>query len=160
MTPEHWEEVKALFAQALELSAGERGPWIESCNLSPEVGQELQRLLREHEMADAGFLEVETHGAAGLLDRAARVLATSASAPAAPGNLLSGRYEVVRELGSGGSGIVYLAQDRALHNRPVVLKFLFPGGESEDRLSRRFRQEIEALARIRHPGVVGALDVG
>ena len=67
---------------------------------------------------------------------------------------------MVRELGSGGGGIVYLAEDRVLHDRPVVLKFLFPGSESRDRLSQRFRAEIEALARIRHPGVVGALDAG
>jgi sugar lactone lactonase YvrE/predicted Ser/Thr protein kinase len=160
MTPERWEEVKALFAQAVELPAEKRASWIESRDAELEVSQEVLRLLREHELSEDGFLGPETQGAGALLDRAARVLAASASSHAAPGNLLAGRYEVIRELGSGGGGIVYLAQDRALHNRPVVLKFLFPGGEAQERQSRRFRQEIEALARIRHPGVVGALDVG
>ncbi len=160
MTPERWEEVKALFAQAMELPVGQQTAWIDSRGLDSEVSREVLRLLREHDIADAGFLAIDPQSADGLLDRAARALAASISTPAAPGHLLSGRYQVIRELGSGGSGIVYLAEDHALHNRPVVLKFLFPGSETQQRASRRFRQEIEALARIRHSGVVGALDVG
>ena len=94
MTPERWEEVKALFAQALAFPADERAAWIESRKPDPEVSLEVLRLLREHESADDGFLKPETQGTLGLLDRAARVMAASVSAPAAPGGLFSGRYEV------------------------------------------------------------------
>jgi predicted Ser/Thr protein kinase len=160
MTAERWERVKTLFDLALELPAGERSAWIQLNAQDREVAEEATRLLREHEAAAGDFLNNLTQEPATLLDRAARVLAESIHEPVLPRALLAGRYEIIRELGSGGAGIVYLAHDRVLHNRPVVLKFLFSGGESQERLSRRLQQEIQALARIRHPGVVGALDVG
>ncbi|MFN0172912.1 MAG: protein kinase domain-containing protein [Bryobacteraceae bacterium] len=77
------------------------------------------------------------------------------------GATLKERYQVVRELGRGGFGVVYLARDLQLREKPVVVKVLTearrtPGGWAH----RKFAQEIEALARIDHPGVVGALDMG
>jgi predicted Ser/Thr protein kinase len=67
---------------------------------------------------------------------------------------------VEKEIGRGGSGVAYLAHDRQLHSRPVVLKFLHAGWEEQDRIHLRFRQEIEVLSRLSHPAVVGVLDVG
>lgn len=156
MTPERWEKVKALFEQTVSLPAGERAQWIQSNTQDSEIAEEVIRLLGEEELAGDGFLSHVTQAPGAFLERAASVLAQSIPEPR---GLVAGRYDLIRELGSGGGGIVYLAQDRVLHGRPVVLKFLYASGESEERLSRRFRQEIEALARIRHPGVVGALDV-
>ncbi len=65
------------------------------------------------------------------------------------------------ELGRGGFGVVYLAHDLRLHSRPVVIKVLLEENASDDDwFHRKFAQEIEALARIDHPGVVGVLDAG
>ena len=72
---------------------------------------------------------------------------------------IKSRYRTERELGRGGIGIVYLAHDTQLHNRPVVIKVLRDLYASEW-LSKKFRQEIEALVRIDHPGVVGVFDAG
>ncbi|HZS05998.1 MAG TPA: protein kinase [Blastocatellia bacterium] len=80
-----------------------------------------------------------------------------------PGSLLSNRYLIQKSLGRGGIGIVYLAHDQQLLSRPVVIKVLLDEVDESDNhawFKKKFRQEIEALARIDHPGVVGVLDAG
>jgi serine/threonine-protein kinase len=80
-------------------------------------------------------------------------------APTKEQTLIRGRYWIEKELGRGGIGIVYLARDVQLHNRPVVMKVLQEVRE-EEWIQKKFRQEMEALARIEHPGVVGIFDAG
>jgi serine/threonine protein kinase len=76
----------------------------------------------------------------------------------APGARLKGRYQIERELGRGGVGVVYLARDERLHGMPVVIKFLLETAERSEWLTRKFSQEAEALTRINHPGVVRVID--
>jgi hypothetical protein len=79
------------------------------------------------------------------------------------GATLEGRYLIERELGRGGIGAVYLARDQKLLGKPVVIKVLLEQlGDDETAawVQRKFRQEIEALARLDHPGVVGVLHAG
>lgn len=79
------------------------------------------------------------------------------------GLLLKDRYLIEKELGRGGIGIVYLAHDQQLLARPVVVKVLAAAHHDEKFAAwfrKKFRQEMEALARINHPGVVGVLDAG
>jgi serine/threonine protein kinase len=80
--------------------------------------------------------------------------------PISPGFELKGRYVIQSELGRGGFGVVYLAHDLRLHSRPVVIKVLLDERAADGWFHRKFAQEIEALARIDHPGVVGVLDAG
>jgi class 3 adenylate cyclase/tRNA A-37 threonylcarbamoyl transferase component Bud32 len=75
------------------------------------------------------------------------------------GQTLCGRYRVTREIGSGGFGTVYLAQDEKLVSKPVVIKVLNHLA-ADNWAVRKFHQEMEALARIDHPGVVAVLDQG
>lgn len=76
------------------------------------------------------------------------------------GSMLSGRYLVKRKLGHGGFGVVYLASDEKMLSRPVVVKALLDGEVKNEWTVRKFKQEIEALARIDHPSIVGIFDVG
>ncbi|MGA2588739.1 MAG: protein kinase [Bryobacteraceae bacterium] len=85
---------------------------------------------------------------------------TQSLEPFGSGNLLGNRYRIVRQLGKGGFGVVYLAHDEQLHQRPVVIKVLTEGDTQDEWLESRFRKEAEALSRIDHPGVVGVLDQG
>jgi predicted Ser/Thr protein kinase len=78
----------------------------------------------------------------------------------ATGLRLKDRYVVEKELGRGGIGVVYLARDEQLHSRPVVIKVLLDQTAGSEWFQKKFRGEIEALVRIDHPGVVGALDTG
>jgi len=80
--------------------------------------------------------------------------------PLGPGCVLSNRYRIERPIGKGGFGVVYLAHDLQLHEKPVVVKLLEERGQNDDWLHGKFRKECEALARINHPGVVGVLDQG
>ncbi len=73
------------------------------------------------------------------------------------GERLSGRYELLRELGRGGMGVVYLARDHALE-REVAIKLLPPHVLSADAVDR-FRREARVVAKMEHPGVVGIHDI-
>ncbi len=79
------------------------------------------------------------------------------------GALLKERYLIERELGRGGIGAIYLARDTQLMDKPVVIKVMLSELEASQYLEyfkQKFRQEIKALARIDHPGIVGVLDAG
>ncbi len=97
-----------------------------------------------------------------LMERLARVPELDAAEVAArrlhPG-LALGRFELVREIGRGGLGIVFEAQDTRLHRR-VALKAL-PPGERPLRLGEAsLQREAEAAARLAHPNIVALHDVG
>jgi tetratricopeptide (TPR) repeat protein len=73
--------------------------------------------------------------------------------PAVPG------YDILRELGRGGMGVVYLARHREL-KRLVALKMILAGAHADEQTKARFRREAEAVARLQHPGIVQIHDVG
>jgi serine/threonine protein kinase len=76
------------------------------------------------------------------------------------GLTLNGRYLIEKELGRGGVGVVYLARDKQLLSKPVVIKHLLKESDRNPWFKKKFKQEVEALARIDHPGIVGVLDAG
>jgi len=79
------------------------------------------------------------------------------------GVLLKDRYLIEGELGRGGIGVVYLARDTQLMNRRVVVKVLLEDSSNSLHnpwFKKKFEQEIEALVRLDHPGIVGVLDAG
>src|SRR5436305_5080503 len=76
------------------------------------------------------------------------------------GKTLDERYFIESELGQGGVGAVYLASDRKLHDKNVVIKILLDKSLQNSWVVQKFQQEKEALARVDHPGVVGILDTG
>lgn len=76
------------------------------------------------------------------------------------GSMLDGRYLVKRKLGQGGFGVVYLAADEKMMSRPVVVKCLHDAETGNEWSIKKFKQEMEALARIDHPSIVGVFDSG
>src|SRR5690349_14251073 len=74
--------------------------------------------------------------------------------------LWKNRYSIEKEIGRGGFGVVYLARDQQLLSKRVVIKVLQEDSMTGPYVQKKFRQEMEALARLDHPGVVGVLDVG
>ena len=72
---------------------------------------------------------------------------------------LEGRYRIERELGEGGMGVVYLAEQSEPVQRKVALKILKPGSDSEDVLAR-FEAERQALAVMDHPSIAKVFDAG
>lgn len=76
------------------------------------------------------------------------------------GTTIKDRYVVEECLGQGGIGIVYLARDRQLHYRPVVVKVLAGEWQQDEWIRGKFHHEVEALSRLDHPNIVGVLDHG
>lgn len=76
-----------------------------------------------------------------------------------PGGKVLGDYRLVREIGRGGMGIVYEAEQVSLERR-VALKVLPAGAALDERLAIRFLREARAAARLRHPGIVPVFAAG
>ena len=80
--------------------------------------------------------------------------------PGLVGQTIDERYVIESAIGQGGVGAVYLARDRKLHDKRVVIKILLDRSLQNEWVVQKFQQEKEALARVDHPGVVGILDTG
>ncbi len=71
--------------------------------------------------------------------------------------VLSGRYELHRRLGRGGTSEIYLARDQLL-DRPVAVKVLFQEFAADPSFVERFRREAQSAAGMNHPNIVGVYD--
>jgi serine/threonine-protein kinase len=71
-----------------------------------------------------------------------------------------GDYELVRELGGGGMGVVYEARQISAAKRPVALKMIKPEYLSSPKVQARFEHETQCLAKVDHPGIVRLHDAG
>jgi eukaryotic-like serine/threonine-protein kinase len=153
---ERWRRIEAILDTALDLRPGERAGWVrEACADEPGLREEVEHLLRAHERA-AGFLETSAR------DFAAPYLAdlVMRTPPLAPGTRV-GPYRVVREVGRGGMGAVYLAErDDGQYHQRVALKVVPAAWALDDDLLRRFRHERQILASLEHPGIARLMDGG
>ena len=77
----------------------------------------------------------------------------------ASGTTIAQRYEIVRQLGRGGMGVVYLAKDKRL-DRQVALKLPALWGDEDAEFLHRFYREARAAAGLRHPNICRVFDVG
>jgi len=146
--PEKWDEVKELFAVALDLDPGKRSAFLrEACGGDDTLRAEVESLLSSFDNAPT-FLE----------DSPASDV-VSAQASALTGKRI-GAYRILREIGQGGMAVVYLAE-RAddEYRKQVAIKMLKPG-TGKDEILRRFRIERQALAALDHPSIVRLLDGG
>lgn len=91
---------------------------------------------------------------AGVLERLS--VAAGSNAPLAPGAELDGRVRIVRELGHGGMGAVFLAQDLA-SEQLVAVKVMHPRAAPTPQLLQRFLSEARAAAAVSHPAVIRSL---
>jgi len=130
MEPQRWKEIDGIFAAALERDAGERPAFLaEACGGDAELRKEVESLIA-HIVPDdlAGGPAAE---------EATRLLASDRHEP----EITSiGPYQVVKLLGAGGMGRVYLTHDPRL-NRQVAVKLLSRYGVAEEERIKRFRQE-------------------
>lgn len=146
MDEAEWEELQRLFDQTTALPAAERAPFLDkSCSGRPELRRELEELLSATAPDKALKLEAK------LLDRGGESPPEALSLPG---------YRIVRLLGRGGMGDVYLAtREGDDFNQRVAVKLMRSGLPGLD-LERRFRAERRILARLTHPLIVPLLDGG
>ena len=75
------------------------------------------------------------------------------------GKMISGRYEVIKNIGEGGMANVYVGYDRIL-NRKVAIKILRGDLASDEKFVRRFQREALSSSSLSHPNIVEMYDVG
>jgi len=140
---ERWKRVGEVFHQALEKPAAERDQFVsEACRDDPELEAEVRTLL-QHDARASGFLE----GYPAL------------ALPDSPPEQV-GVWKVVRPLGAGGMGTVYLAERGDGQYRQTGAVKLIRTGLVSDAMVRRFRRERQILAGLSHPGIAKLLDGG
>ncbi|HEX7050199.1 MAG TPA: serine/threonine-protein kinase [Longimicrobiales bacterium] len=153
---ERWRSVQALFDAALDLPPDEVERWLDArCGTDPELRAEVERLLHASDRT-GGFLDAPAaEFAAPLLAREPEL----AAPPTAAGTRI-GPYRIVRELGHGGMGTVFLAERADGHfEHRVALKRVRHAFATEDRV-RRFVEERQILASMSHPEIARLLDGG
>ena len=140
-----WEEIEQLYHEALKRDANERAAFLaEACKGDEALRHEIESLL-EYEKAAENFIESPA------IDVAAKMMADEHSTKVMTGQVID-HYKIIRPLGAGGMGEVYLADDTRLQ-RKVALKFL-PAHFTQDRkYLRRFQQEALTVATLSHPNV-------
>jgi hypothetical protein len=156
MTPERWSQIKSLFNGALERPAEARAAWLRA-----ECGGDAALL------ADAARLVRSFDTLGGFLDQPAQVEPEDVALAALPDGEVEGAawaagdrvgdFEIVRPIGRGGMGVVYLATDRL--QRSVALKALPAAMAGNVELRRRLEREASAAAKITDPAVAAVFSL-
>src|SRR6185436_3471936 len=145
MTPERWRQIDQLFHATLACEPTQRAAFLaRACTSDDSLRVEVESLLCFHEGAEK-FIETP----AG--DVAAELLNTHESR-FKQGQQID-NYKIIRQLGSGGMGEVYLAEDTRL-SRKIALKILPPQFTIDPDRVRRFAQEARAASALNHPNIV------
>ena len=156
MNQERWQQIKSTVALAMEIPENERGSLIDSaCGSDAELRHEVESLL-----AAAGAADSIPEARVAIANAASSLVSVEdASLRALIDSVLSHQYEIIRPLGRGGMGWVYLARERALE-RFVAIKVLRPDLALAEGHRERFRREARIAARLTHPGILGLHSFG
>jgi serine/threonine protein kinase len=142
--PDRWRQIDTLFAEVLERPAGEREAFLAAaCAGDDELRRAVEDLLAADEES-ATFLERPAGELLGFMPEEGRL----------------GPYRLLRRLGDGGMGTVYLARREDEHyERDVAIKVIRSGLQSPEAL-HRFFAERQILARLEHPNIARLYDGG
>ena len=152
MTPERWQQIDHLLQAALERPAEARTAFLQqACAGDTALLHEVESLLC-FEPDDDDFLRRPPAAVA------AEMIQQAGTAELVIGRRL-GRYELLRMLGRGGMGTVFLAYDTELE-RQVALKLLPRRFTREPERVRRFRQEARAISALNHPNILTLHEIG
>ncbi len=144
MTPELWARLNPLFHQAVEKPPDERSAFVaEACGNDAELHRELVALVEAHEQRNDTTEKFS--------DNLKNLLGQTYSA-FSPGDIVIGRFRIVRLLGSGGMGDVYEAFDQEL-SQAIALKSIRPEIVASTGVLSRFRKEVQFARRLNGPNV-------
>jgi len=143
---------EAIFASALALPAPERAAYLESvCANDPRLRDQLEELLEAHSGGD-GFMD------APAAPPPTMTVAITLPLTEKAGDRI-GRYKLMEQIGEGGCGIVYVAEQEQPVRRRVALKVIKLGMDTKQVIAR-FDAERQALALMDHPNIAKVLDAG
>ena len=161
---------REIFLAALDVPLAERAAYLEvACGGDAALGQRVEALLRAHDepgpfLSEAGSPAVGDTAVlpatTGTFDADSGPSDTADHRPTdAPGLVLAGRYKLVEEIGEGGMGAVWMAQQTEPVKRFVAVKLIKAGMDSRAVLAR-FEAERQALALMDHPNIAKVFDAG
>jgi serine/threonine protein kinase len=140
---------ESIFLQALEIpSAPERAAYVDrACGADHQLRAAVEALLHAHEQSG------------DLLDLPEKAVAAIEEPPAdVPGTVI-GPYKLLEQIGEGGTGLVFMAEQTRPVRRKVALKVLKPGMDTRQVVAR-FEAERQALALMDHPHIAHVFDAG
>jgi len=158
MTPQKWKKVKSVFSQILDLPSEQRPDFLERISADDaELRSAVEQLLVSYNEDD---LFLENSAIKEIADLILEEKKENDDFPFTAekplfesGTVLNERYQIIRQLGKGGMGEVYLANDSKI-NRNVSLKVLLSDVASNKERLRRFQQEAKAISALNHPHIM------
>jgi eukaryotic-like serine/threonine-protein kinase len=142
--PEQWEKIKEIVGVALERDPSQRTAFLDDvCSGNDKLRAEVESLLSAHR--DAAYLSESAF--------------TTEMVDSPPVTRVLGPYRLLKKLGEGGMGQVWLAEQTAPVRRKVALK-LIRAGMYDDSALRRFQSERQSLAIMDHPAIAKVFDAG
>jgi serine/threonine protein kinase len=150
MKPERWDEIDRVLQSVLERVPEQRRAFVdEVCAGDEQLRRDVLSVLDSYERAGS-FMERPA------VEEGAQVLEETEGL--SDGDFV-GQYRIIRPLGRGGMGEVYLAQDMKLE-RTVALKLLPHDLASDRQRMRRFEQEAKTASSLNHPNILTIFEIG
>lgn len=151
MDSERWQKIKDLFDAALQIEPTERAKFLDtSCADDFELREEVQKLIDSFDDAES-FIE-------GNAAVEAASLMLELNQTLQKGHQFA-HYEIQKQIGTGGMGQVYLADDTKL-DRQVAIKILNPEFSQHDSNLQRFIREAKAASSLNHPNILVIHEIG
>jgi serine/threonine-protein kinase len=146
LTPERWREIERLYQLVREQAPGEGEAFLRNaCAGDEDLRKEVAALLADQSRIDC-FIESPA------MNVAAKALAQDQAQATFKAGQMIAHYRVVEEIGHGGMGVVYRAEDTKL-KRTVALKFLPPAFAADPERLARFEREARLVASLNHPNI-------
>jgi eukaryotic-like serine/threonine-protein kinase len=155
MSAHDWKEVEELLHQAMALAPEKRAEFLdEACQSNETLRADLESLLLVGDEMSEDYLNSPL---LGVLDREIGEIDSATVLTA--GQIFAQRFELIRKLGEGGMGQVWLAEQVAPVRRQVALK-LIKAGMYDEAVVQRFQSERQSLAIMDHPAIAKVFDAG
>jgi eukaryotic-like serine/threonine-protein kinase len=154
MTTQPWERVKELLHQAMQLPPEERARFLDrACPSDDALRAEVESLLTADENVRSSFMQ------SGFMQSAPPGADPIAVVALEAGQIFAERFQLVRRLGEGGMGQVWLAEQTSPVRRQVAIK-LIKAGMYDEAVVQRFQAERQSLAIMDHPAIAKVFDAG
>ncbi len=160
MQPERWQQISGIFKSALAMEPAERAAYVAAeCGADELLRREVEQLIESHHQADKeNFVN-----SPAVADVAPLLVAEDSEAEVPRDSLEKeqqvGHYRIIRKLGAGGMGEVYLAADTRL-DRTVALKILPADVASDKNRMQRFKQEAKLASSLNQPNILTIFEFG